>query len=161
MQGKYVEAQVSDQEKHAWSGWFNSQTHGHGTFIGSGNCFQWYIRWEEQCCVFRRHCCVSVLQLTLRDGQKERVATRGMEMQLREELIQREAQREAHIRCYVIARTSIRVVALREAHARTFSRALNYMCKKPYNCFWEAPASMVLPQAGIRHLSRAFWVLQV
>ena len=35
-----VEAQVSDQEKHASNGSFNSQTQGIGTFIGSGNCFQ-------------------------------------------------------------------------------------------------------------------------
>ena len=50
---------------------------------------------------FQRHCCVSVLQLTLWDGQKEREATRGVEMQLQEELIEREAQREAQIQCYM------------------------------------------------------------
>ena len=50
---------------------------------------------------FQRHCCVSVLQLTLRDGQKEQEATRGVDMQLQEALIQREAQQEAHILCYV------------------------------------------------------------
>ena len=49
----------------------------------------------------QRHCCVSVLQQTLPDGQKEREATRGVDMQLQEALIQREAQQEAHIRCYV------------------------------------------------------------
>ena len=41
---------------------------------------------------FQGHCCVSVLQLTLRDGQKEREATRGVDMQLREALMQLEAQ---------------------------------------------------------------------
>ena len=49
----------------------------------------------------QRHCCVSVSQLTLQDGQKEREATRGVDMQLREELIQREGQRESPIQCYV------------------------------------------------------------
>ena len=49
----------------------------------------------------QRHYCVSVLQLTLRDGQKEREATRGVVMQLQEALIQREAKQEAQIRCYV------------------------------------------------------------
>ena len=49
----------------------------------------------------QRHCCVSVLQLTLRDGQKEREATRGVDMQLQEALIQQDAQLEAHIRSYV------------------------------------------------------------
>ena len=51
---------------------------------------------------FQRHCCVSVLQLTLRDGQKEQEATRGVVMQLQEALIQLEAKQEAHIRCYVM-----------------------------------------------------------
>ena len=46
---------------------------------------------------FQRHCCVSVLQLTLRDGQKEQEATRGVDIQLQEALIQREAQQEAQI----------------------------------------------------------------
>ena len=50
---------------------------------------------------FQRHCCVSVLQLTLRDGEKEREATRGVDMQLQEALIQREAQQESPIQCYV------------------------------------------------------------
>ena len=50
---------------------------------------------------YQRHGCVSVLQLTLRDGQKEREATRGVDMQLQEALIQREVQQEAQIRCYV------------------------------------------------------------
>ena len=61
----------------------------------------------------------------------------------------------------MIAWTSIRAMVLREARARTNSHALNYMHKKPQMCFWEAPVSMVLPQGGIRHLSRAFRVLQV
>ena len=56
---------------------------------------------------FQRHCCVSVLQLTLRDGQKEREATRGVDMQLQEALIQQEAQLEAHIRCYVRHRDEV------------------------------------------------------
>ena len=34
--------------------------------------------------LYQRHCCVSVLQLMLRDGQKEREAMRGMDMQLQE-----------------------------------------------------------------------------
>ena len=49
MQGQYVEAQLSDQEKHAWSGWLNSQTHGRGTFTGRGNCFQRYIQFVVKC----------------------------------------------------------------------------------------------------------------
>ena len=43
----------------------------------------------------QRHCCVSMLQLTLLDGQKEREATIGVAMQLQEALIQQEAQVEA------------------------------------------------------------------
>ena len=43
----------------------------------------------------QRHCCVSVLQQTLPDGQKEREAMRGVDMQLQEALIQQEAQQEA------------------------------------------------------------------
>ena len=50
----------------------------------------------------QRHCYVSVLQLTLRDGQEEREATRGVVMQLQEALIQLEAKQEARIRCYVM-----------------------------------------------------------
>ena len=83
----------------------------------------------------QRHCCVSVLQQTLPDGQKEREATRGVDMQLQEALIQQEAQQEAQIRCYVIARMSIRAMVLREARARKNSRALNYMRKEPQMCF--------------------------
>ena len=45
---------------------------------------------------------MSVLQLTLRDGQEEREATRGVVMQLQEALIQLEAKQEAQIRCYVM-----------------------------------------------------------
>ena len=161
MQGQYVEAQVSDQEKHAWSGWFNSQTHRRGTFIRSGKCFLHTFAGRSSAVFLQRHCCVSVLQQTLPDGQKEREATRGVDMQLQEALIQREAQQEAHIRCYVIAKMSIHAMVRREARARTNSRALNYIRKKPHMCFWEAPASVVLPQGGIRHLSRAFRVLQV
>ena len=52
-------------------------------------------------CFSRGTVVVSMLQLTLRDGQEEREATRGVDMQLREALIQREAQLEAHIKCYV------------------------------------------------------------
>ena len=51
--------------------------------------------------LYQRHYCVSVLQLTQRDGQKEREATRGVDMQLQEAPIQQDAQIEAHIRCYV------------------------------------------------------------
>ena len=59
--------------------------------------------------------------------------------------------------------TDVKFVAmvLREARAQTNSGALNYMRKKPQMCLWEAPVSMVLPQGGIRHLYRAFRVLQV
>ena len=49
----------------------------------------------------QRRCCVSVLQLTLRDGQKEREAARGVDMQLQEALVQQDAQLEAQIWCYV------------------------------------------------------------
>ena len=45
---------------------------------------------------------MSVLQQTLPDGQKEREATRGVDMQLQEALIQLEAKQEAEIRCYVM-----------------------------------------------------------
>ena len=57
--------------------------------------------------LYQRHCCVSVLQLTLRDGQKEREATRGVDMQLQEAPIQQDAQIEAHIRCYVRHRDEV------------------------------------------------------
>ena len=61
-----------------------------------------YVNFLHSRCIsdvlYQRHCCVSVLQLMLGDGQKEQEATRGVDMQLQE--AQQDAQLEAHIRCY-------------------------------------------------------------